>query len=126
MNTMQDVLRAHWSASTHTESKPFVDKCDYCGAVLREWGDDTDMPTQLAAHQAAALSAAGFGPAREAQAGALEDAADEIDAQRDAANPDRKTDEGWSVIDHCAGRFLGKTVAARLLRARAAAERGGE
>lgn len=60
------------------------------------------------------------------RAGALEDAADEIDAQRDAANPDRKPGEGWSVIDHRAGRFLGKTVAARLLRARAAAERGGE
>lgn len=53
---------------------------------------------------------------------------DELDGeeQRDAANPDRKTDEGWSVIDHRAGRFLGKTVAARMLRARAAAERGGE
>jgi len=68
VKTMQDVLRAHWSASTHTDREPSVDKCDGCGAVLREWGDDSDMPAQLAAHQAAALSAAGFGPVQEARA----------------------------------------------------------
>lgn len=60
---------------------------------------------------------------REARAKALADAAEAIEAQRDASNPDRSPNEGWSVIDHRAGRFLGKTVAARLLRARASAER---
>jgi hypothetical protein len=55
---------------------------------------------------------------------ALRDAAAAIDAQRDESNPDRKPDEGWSVVDHRAGRFLGKTVASRILRARAAALKG--
>jgi hypothetical protein len=57
---------------------------------------------------------------------AFRDAADAIDAQRDESNPDRKPDEGWSVVDHRAGRFLGKTVAARMLRARAAALKGDD
>lgn len=63
MKTMAEVLRAHWSASTHTESKPFVDKCDGCGNVIFSWGDPTvkDGSAQLAVHQAAALSAAGIG-----------------------------------------------------------------
>jgi hypothetical protein len=73
---MQEVLRAHWSASTHTESKPFVDKCDGCGAVIMTWGEGGDMPALLVAHQADALTAAGFGPVKAAQAQALRDAAD--------------------------------------------------
>lgn len=68
--TMADVLAAHWSASTHTERKPFVDKCDGCGAVIFSWGDPTvaDGYERLAAHQAAALSAAGFGLVADAKA----------------------------------------------------------
>jgi len=50
----------------------------------------------------------------------LEDAAEAISSQRDSTNPNRSQEESWSVIDHRAGRFLGKTVAIRLLRARAA------
>lgn len=63
MTGMEDVLAAHWSASTHTESKPFVDKCDGCGAVIFSWGDVTvtNGADRLAKHQAEALSAAGFG-----------------------------------------------------------------
>jgi hypothetical protein len=76
------------------------------------------------ANAAAALSAAGFGLVADAKAEALEEAAAAIETQRDKSNPDRKPEEGWSVIDHRAGRFLGKTVAARLLRNHAAALRG--
>jgi len=65
---MEDVLAAHWSVSTHTESKPFVDKCDGCGAVILTWGDSADMPAQLAKHQAHALAAAGFGSKHDAWA----------------------------------------------------------
>lgn len=68
-------------------------------------------------YEAARLSLKAAAPSLVAQA--LRDAADAIDAQRDESNPDRKPDEGWSVVDHRAGRFLGKTVAARMLRARA-------
>jgi hypothetical protein len=70
VKTMAEVLSAHWSASTHTERKPFVDKCDGCGAVIFSWGDPTVNigPERLAIHQADALTAAGFGPVKEAQA----------------------------------------------------------
>jgi hypothetical protein len=63
MSDMADVLMQHWSASTHTDRKPFVDKCDGCGDVIFSWGDPTVGlgNERLAAHQAAALSAAGFG-----------------------------------------------------------------
>ena len=66
MTTIQDamtaVLRAHWTASTHTENKPFVDKCDGCGEVIFSWVDPTvgTGHERLAAHQAEALTAAGF------------------------------------------------------------------
>lgn len=55
------VLAGHWSASTHTDRKPFVDKCDGCGAVILTWGGDGDAygvdgSTLLAAHQAEALA----------------------------------------------------------------------
>ena len=68
--TMTEVLRAHWTASTHTDSKPFVDKCDGCGEVIFSWSDPTvgDGYERLAAHQAAALSAAGFGLVADAKA----------------------------------------------------------
>ncbi len=76
--TMAEVLAEHWSASTHTERKPFVDKCDGCGAVIFSWGDPTvaDGFGHLAAHQADALTAAGFGLVADAKAEALEEAAD--------------------------------------------------
>jgi hypothetical protein len=66
VKTMAEVLRAHWSASTHTEREPFVDKCDGCGAVIMTWGEGGDMPALLVAHQADALTAAGFGPVKAA------------------------------------------------------------
>jgi hypothetical protein len=80
MSGMAEVLAAHWSASTHTDSKPFVDKCDGCGAVVRSWGDEAEayVGEYLAAHQSAMLSAAGFGPVKEAGAVALEEAAAEL------------------------------------------------
>lgn len=58
------------------------------------------------------------------RAQALEDAADELAAQRDATNHEPTPEDGESVRDHNDGRFLGKTVTIRLLRARAATERG--
>ena len=62
-DAIADVLSAHWSRSTHTDSKPFVDKCDGCGAVVYSWGDETPLYDiePLAAHQEAMLIAAGFG-----------------------------------------------------------------
>jgi|GEM_PF-1576087 len=79
MSGMAEVLAAHWSRSTHADSEPAVDKCDGCGAVIYTCGND---PTPggiepLAAHQAAMLSAAGFGDVAEAKAQALEEAADD-------------------------------------------------
>ncbi len=102
MSDMADVLRGHWSASTRTDRKPFVDKCDGCGAVIRSWGDET--PTfgvdLLATHQAAALSAAGFGPVREARAEALEDAADA------AEDPSPEDMETYFIDQADVGRWL--------------------
>jgi hypothetical protein len=66
VKTMAEVLEDHWSASTHSDSEPHVDKCDGCGEVLRAWGDDSAMNAQLAAHQSAMLTAAGFGPVKAA------------------------------------------------------------
>ena len=62
IQTIAGVLRSHWSASTHTDSKPFVDRCDGCGEVIFSWGDPTvdDGHERLAAHQATALAAAGY------------------------------------------------------------------
>lgn len=75
MSDMAEVLAAHWSRSTHADSEPFVDKCDGCGAVVYTWGDDQAWEgiEPLAAHQAAMLSAAGFGLVREAQAAAWDE-----------------------------------------------------
>jgi hypothetical protein len=59
------------------------------------------------------------------RAEALREAADALDAQRDASNHEATPDDRESVRDHNAGRFLGKTVASRLLRARADQIDGG-
>lgn len=70
---MEDVLAAHWSVSTHTDQKPFVDKCDGCGEVILTWGGTGDSfsvgaADLLAKHQAAELEAAGFGNLHDAWA----------------------------------------------------------
>ena len=95
MKTMAEVLAEHWSASTHADSEPPVDKCDGCGAVLRTWGDDSDMPGQLAAHQSEALAAAGYGPVREAAAEALRDAAEDAEGMYDPIKPDCQEWADW-------------------------------
>lgn len=53
-----EVIAGHWSASTHTDREPFVDKCDGCGAVVRTWGEShgTWRDSPLASHQAAMLA----------------------------------------------------------------------
>ena len=114
MSGMVGVLAAHWSRSTHADSEPFVDKCDGCGAVIYTWGDDPAWEgiEPLAAHQAAMLSAAGFGLVREAQAVALEEAADDFEF-------DRK-----QIATFEARKFNGIYVTK--LRARAVTVRGGE
>jgi hypothetical protein len=68
--TMAEVLAAHWSVSTHADNEPEppVDKCDGCGKVLHTWGDQIPEVHPLAAHQAAVLSAAGFGLVADAKA----------------------------------------------------------
>jgi hypothetical protein len=58
---MAEVMAAHWSRSTHSDSEPFVDKCDGCGAVIYTWGTDADVLECLATHQAAELIKAGYG-----------------------------------------------------------------
>lgn len=55
----------------------------------------------------------------EAAAQALEDMAYEIAVQRDSATLDVYGDSQWAVRDHSDGRYLGKTVAIRLIRERA-------
>lgn len=107
MSGMAEVLAAHWSRSTHSDVKPFVDKCDGCGAVIYSWGDEPAWEgiEPLAAHQAAALSAAGFGPVKEAAAKALEGAAEAAEGMHDPIAPDCKEWAAW-------------------LRVRASAERG--
>ena len=76
MKTMAEVLAEHqWYDATTDNEDPAIG-CTGCP----EWFgseyalDDGTFP----AHQAAALSAAGFGPVREAQAQALRDAADAL------------------------------------------------
>lgn len=81
---------------------------------IHGWGESENAVTRAALEAAA--------PFLRAQA--LEDAADELAAQRDATNHELTPEDGESVRDHNDGRFLGKTVAFRLLRARAATERG--
>jgi hypothetical protein len=71
---MAEVILGHWSRSTHTDSKPPVDKCDGCGEVVHTWGEPTDPNEGIAAHQAAALSAAGFGLVADAKAEAWDEA----------------------------------------------------
>lgn len=56
-----EVLMAHWSRSTHADKKPSVDKCDGCGEVILTWGTGVDANEALAAHQADALAANGYG-----------------------------------------------------------------
>lgn len=112
--TMAEVLAEHWSASTHTDHEPPVDQCDGCGAVLRKWGDDSDMPAQLAAHQAAALSAAGYGLVADAKREALEEAADHL--EEDASQSSYRDHEAVTQAQLDAGEYL---------RARAAEMRQG-
>jgi hypothetical protein len=100
-----EVLRRHWSFSTHTDHKPCADKCDGCGHVLHEWGTEGNTEDALAAHQAEVLAANGYGDVREARASALLDAADE-----------RYKD----------GLFVFGLATRQKLRARAVTERGGE
>jgi len=78
MSNMADVLATHrigsYRIASHTGSEHMPDigvyesRCAHCGPIK---GSAT-------AHQAAALSAAGFGPVKEARAEALEAAADHI------------------------------------------------
>lgn len=68
-----EVLAAHWSVSTHTDRKPYVDKCDGCGAVVLTWDTSMDAKDALSAHQAAMLAPI----IRDAQAEALREAADD-------------------------------------------------
>lgn len=64
---LEALLAEHWSVSTHTDRKPYVDKCDGCGAVILEWGQPvpSDSRLWLAAHQAAVIRAAGWVSAAE-------------------------------------------------------------
>lgn len=55
----------------------------------------------------------------EAAAQALEDMAHEIAVQRDSATLDIYGDSQWAVRDHSDGRYLGKTVAIRMIREKA-------
>lgn len=69
--SMADILMGHWSASTHTDKKPFVDKCDGCGEVILTWGGEGDTygidgSTLLAAHQTGMLAANGYGKLEDA------------------------------------------------------------
>ena len=111
MTDMADVLAEHlpiyrWSPV----NGQMVWACS--SGICNIIGDDL---TRVINHQAAALSAAGFGPVNEARAGALEDAAEELDATASLTS--------YNSRDEVTQTWLN---AATSLRARAAAERGGE
>lgn len=97
--TMAEVLAEHWSVSTHadTDNEPPIDKCDGCGKVLHTWGDQIPEIHPLAAHQAAVLSAAGFGLVADAKAEALEEAADEL-AKLQYVRPDQPGREEYERL----------------------------
>jgi hypothetical protein len=74
------------------------------------------------AHQAAALSAAGFGPVTEAKAAALEQAAAELEQRaKNVQNNTYLESDIYSELTHRADALLG---AAKTVRARATAVRG--
>ena len=49
-----DVLAAHWSFTTDSEQRPFVDRCDGCGEAVFVWGAG-DQRWAWASHQAAKM-----------------------------------------------------------------------
>ena len=87
MKTMAEVIAAHRDIAWNHETKRSI-----CGGCEADFGPMTAHMEQqdawLIAHQADALSAAGFGPVQEARAQALRDAADELTRMdRIAATP---------------------------------------
>lgn len=98
MKTMAEVLGVHGQLDTSKDGERWFVSCMGCS-----WSEEADDPCmEFAAHQEAMLTAAGFGPVKAAQAGALRDAAD-----------------GWSDWDAL-------EAPEDWLRARAAAVEGGE
>lgn len=83
MTDMADVLRAHWFTAI-----------DYayclCGADLSPPDNLPGIHEALAAHQAAALSAAGFGPVADAKRGAWDEGKDAVWAFMSNQDPRRE------------------------------------
>lgn len=50
-----EVLAAHWSFSTDTSNRTFVDRCDGCHATVHRHGQAESQNHSFAAHQAAQL-----------------------------------------------------------------------
>lgn len=109
MNGMAEVVAGHVMVAAYFDGVGIATVTCQCGhestgpeVEVHEYNDDARIH---AVHQAAMLSAAGFGDVREAKAQALEEAADAAEGMHDPAAPDCQEWADW-------------------LRARAAAVRG--
>jgi hypothetical protein len=120
MSDMAEVLAAHWSRSTHTDSEPFVDKCDGCGAAIYTWGNEQTPGgiEPLAAHQAEMLTAAGY---RKPRTIATPDEANALPDRSAFLTPGgiifRKWEGYYGEGKDAWERELGKVVPAELLSA---------
>jgi hypothetical protein len=61
MTTMEDVLAAHWTFTTHGDFDALVDRCAGCHADIFTHGHGLGQQEAWATHQAQALESAGYG-----------------------------------------------------------------
>ena len=120
--TMAEVLAEHRDiAWDHTTGRSL---CGGCDATLGQLTADIEkQDAWLIAHQAAALSAAGFGLVTDAKAEALEEAAGDF-TERVAATRSLTRDNGTPYAIATLNHAYGMEMASTALRARAAALRG--
>lgn len=117
MSAMAEVLAAHQWYDATTDNEDPATGCTGCP----DWfgSEDALDDGAYAAHQAEMLTAAGFGPVKEAGAKALEEAAAVVSSE-ESEQWDRASENlpGAQIV---ARRML---VVGKILRARAAAVRG--
>jgi hypothetical protein len=91
VKTMAEVLGAHGQLDTSSDGERWLVSCMGCS-----WSQEADDPCmEFAAHQADALTAAGFGPVKAAQAGALKAAAEAAEGMHDPVAPDCQEWADW-------------------------------
>lgn len=127
---MAEVLTAHTAWATTNPDGEWLITCVDCKAVIgtyesivpkevdRNGGSYDLLDAALAAHQSAALSAAGFGLVADAKAGALEEAAEALDLPGSDAT-------GYYASEQDSGYREAERHTEDWLRTRAAALRAG-